>query len=220
MFAKMLLVELAYFVSRKPFTVLFLNGYSNNRTKTKLAWASERAMIASRWTWLQAQVSDLEYRIRQQSDLYRQLRSLKGAVLLHDSPSTTADSLHLVNDGPITVNSHKTVSSDGVCEAAVDCNGVTADSATCTAARCLAIRPCRRRRLLRPPGDIRLSTHRKAAMLSTVQCTSCHPPATPCALCAGRCNSVIPLATTLPALERTALLDPAFHAVLSFNTGM
>ena len=42
----------------------------------------ERAAIASRWTWLQAQVSDLEYRIRQQNDIYRQIRATKGAVVL------------------------------------------------------------------------------------------------------------------------------------------
>lgn len=42
----------------------------------------DRASIASKWTWLQAQVSDLEYRIRQQSDIYRQIRATKGAVTL------------------------------------------------------------------------------------------------------------------------------------------
>lgn len=47
-------------------------------------WAVERAAVASRWTWLQAQVSDLEYRIRQQNDIYRQIRASKGAVILED----------------------------------------------------------------------------------------------------------------------------------------
>ncbi len=45
-------------------------------------WATDRAAIASKWTWLQAQVSDLEYRIRQQSDIYRQIRATKGVVTL------------------------------------------------------------------------------------------------------------------------------------------
>uniref|UniRef100_A0A8C1XQZ7 KAT8 regulatory NSL complex subunit 1a n=1 Tax=Cyprinus carpio TaxID=7962 RepID=A0A8C1XQZ7_CYPCA len=40
-------------------------------------FARERATIISHWTWLQAQISDLEYRIRQQVDIYRQLRSSK-----------------------------------------------------------------------------------------------------------------------------------------------
>lgn len=50
-------------------------------------WASERANVASRWTWLQAQVSDLEYRIRQQSEIYKQIRHTKGPVLLGEQPS-------------------------------------------------------------------------------------------------------------------------------------
>lgn len=45
-------------------------------------WATDRASVASRWTWLQAQVSDLEYRIRQQSEIYKQIRHTKGSVLL------------------------------------------------------------------------------------------------------------------------------------------
>ncbi|KAL8164697.1 UNVERIFIED_CONTAM: hypothetical protein K2H54_002747 [Gekko kuhli] len=44
----------------------------------------ERAAIICRWTWLQAQVSDLEYRIRQQTDVYKQLRASKGPVVLGD----------------------------------------------------------------------------------------------------------------------------------------
>ncbi|CAM5094894.1 unnamed protein product [Eretmochelys imbricata] len=45
-------------------------------------WAMERATIICQWTWLQAQISDLEYRIRQQTDLYKQLRANKGPVVL------------------------------------------------------------------------------------------------------------------------------------------
>lgn len=50
-------------------------------------WAMERAAIAARWTWLQAQVSDLEYRIRQQTDIFRQIRAAKGVVVLGEPPS-------------------------------------------------------------------------------------------------------------------------------------
>ncbi|XP_076455906.1 KAT8 regulatory NSL complex subunit 1-like [Babylonia areolata] len=49
-------------------------------------WSAERAAVASRWTWLQAQVSDLEYRIRQQSEIYKQARLSKGPVLLGEPP--------------------------------------------------------------------------------------------------------------------------------------
>lgn len=37
----------------------------------------ERAAIISHWNWLQAHISDLEYRIRQQTDIYRQIRAGK-----------------------------------------------------------------------------------------------------------------------------------------------
>ncbi|KAK3600322.1 hypothetical protein CHS0354_006684 [Potamilus streckersoni] len=50
-------------------------------------WAMERASIVSRWTWLQAQVSDLEYRIRQQSEIHKMIRASKGNIVLNDPPA-------------------------------------------------------------------------------------------------------------------------------------
>ncbi|KAL4657827.1 KAT8 regulatory NSL complex subunit 1-like isoform X2 [Arapaima gigas] len=54
-------------------------------------YAMERASIISHWNWLQAQVSDLEYRIRQHTDIYRQIRTSKastqGLVTLGDAAS-------------------------------------------------------------------------------------------------------------------------------------
>uniref|UniRef100_A0A4W3GX94 KAT8 regulatory NSL complex subunit 1 n=1 Tax=Callorhinchus milii TaxID=7868 RepID=A0A4W3GX94_CALMI len=47
------------------------------RQRSEWRWAVERAAIVSRWNWLQAHVSDLEYRIRQQTDIYRQIRANK-----------------------------------------------------------------------------------------------------------------------------------------------
>ncbi|KAJ8364774.1 hypothetical protein SKAU_G00136050 [Synaphobranchus kaupii] len=47
--------------------------------------ALERATIISHWNWLQAHISDLEYRIRQQTDIYRQIRINKGSIELEDS---------------------------------------------------------------------------------------------------------------------------------------
>ncbi|XP_066431734.1 KAT8 regulatory NSL complex subunit 1-like protein isoform X2 [Eleutherodactylus coqui] len=44
-------------------------------------WLSERANIGSRWTWLQAQIAELEYKIHQLVDLHSQLRSKKSAQL-------------------------------------------------------------------------------------------------------------------------------------------
>ncbi len=36
------------------------------RKRAKYRWLANRSSVASRWTWLTAQISDLEYRIRQQ----------------------------------------------------------------------------------------------------------------------------------------------------------
>ncbi|XP_063315457.1 KAT8 regulatory NSL complex subunit 1 [Pelobates fuscus] len=62
------------------------------------SWAQERADVVSRWNWLQAHVSDLEYRIRQHTDFYRQLRAGKGQVVLGESTSggsSSGNDLHL-----------------------------------------------------------------------------------------------------------------------------
>lgn len=49
----------------------------SRRRRAEWRWAADRAAIVSRWNWLQAHVSDLEYRIRQQTDIYKQIRANK-----------------------------------------------------------------------------------------------------------------------------------------------
>ncbi|XP_023612556.1 KAT8 regulatory NSL complex subunit 1 isoform X5 [Myotis lucifugus] len=64
------------------------------RRRSEWRWAADRAAIVSRWNWLQAHVSDLEYRIRQQTDIYKQIRANKGLVVLGEAPppeNATAD---------------------------------------------------------------------------------------------------------------------------------
>ncbi|NXD44200.1 KANL1 protein, partial [Copsychus sechellarum] len=55
------------------------------RRRAEWRWAADRAAIVSRWNWLQAHVSDLEYRIRQQTDIYRQIRASKGLIVLGEA---------------------------------------------------------------------------------------------------------------------------------------
>ncbi|NXC16070.1 KANL1 protein, partial [Corythaeola cristata] len=55
------------------------------RRRAEWRWAADRAAIVSRWNWLQAHVSDLEYRIRQQTDIYKQLRANKGLIVLGEA---------------------------------------------------------------------------------------------------------------------------------------
>lgn len=88
-------------------------------------YAIDRAAIISHWNWLQAQVSDLEYRIRQQTDIYRQIRSSKGSVLLGESsvcesvPEDNSDSRTETITCPVprehdTVGVETSVSSNGI----------------------------------------------------------------------------------------------------------
>ncbi|NWS77085.1 KANL1 protein, partial [Crotophaga sulcirostris] len=57
------------------------------RRRAEWRWAADRAAIVSRWNWLQAHVSDLEYRIRQQTDIYKQIRANKGLIVLGEASS-------------------------------------------------------------------------------------------------------------------------------------
>lgn len=62
-------------------------------------YLTERAAIAARWTWLQSQISDLEYRIRQHSDLHKKVRSQKCPVELEgpSPPQSVPSSPNAVN---------------------------------------------------------------------------------------------------------------------------
>lgn len=51
------------------------------------SWSVQRAAIASRWMWLIAQVADLEFKIRQQNEMYRSLRLSKGPITLENTGS-------------------------------------------------------------------------------------------------------------------------------------
>ncbi|XP_078536698.1 KAT8 regulatory NSL complex subunit 1-like protein isoform X2 [Lissotriton helveticus] len=49
-------------------------------------WYKDRARIGSRWSWLQAQISQLECKIQRLADIYRQLRTSKRTVILEEFP--------------------------------------------------------------------------------------------------------------------------------------
>lgn len=54
--------------------------HSNCSTEWK--WLVDRARVGSRWTWLQAQISELEYKIQQLTDVHRQIRASKVLCVL------------------------------------------------------------------------------------------------------------------------------------------
>ncbi|XP_067404836.1 KAT8 regulatory NSL complex subunit 1-like protein isoform X2 [Emydura macquarii macquarii] len=49
-------------------------------------WLVDRAKVGCRWTWLQTQISELEYKIQQLTDLHRQIHATKGMVILEEFP--------------------------------------------------------------------------------------------------------------------------------------
>ncbi|XP_078307045.1 KAT8 regulatory NSL complex subunit 1-like protein isoform X7 [Panthera onca] len=53
-------------------------------SSTEWKWLVDRARVGSRWTWLQAQISELEYKIQQLTDVHRQIRASKGIVILEE----------------------------------------------------------------------------------------------------------------------------------------
>ncbi|KAJ8012925.1 hypothetical protein DPEC_G00047950 [Dallia pectoralis] len=52
-------------------------------------WQKERAEVGSRWTWLQLHVAELEGHIQRLGELYRQITSSKGGVILAESQPLT-----------------------------------------------------------------------------------------------------------------------------------
>lgn len=85
-----------------------------SKTKPCWRWVRDRAMVISRWTWLQAQVSDLEYRIRQHGELHKQLRSSKAPNLHTQKHISTEDTEKAARCAPLhtmSLKRHKLVRS-------------------------------------------------------------------------------------------------------------
>lgn len=53
---------------------------SSIRNRSMWKWYDERCGLASRWSWLQAQITDLDTKLRKQIELFRDLRAKKGFV--------------------------------------------------------------------------------------------------------------------------------------------
>ncbi|XP_014473264.1 PREDICTED: KAT8 regulatory NSL complex subunit 1 [Dinoponera quadriceps] len=163
----------------------------------RAAWryAQDRAGVASRWTWLQAQISDLEYRIRQHNDLQRNIRATKGLVIL---------------DNAETVNGYS-----GALPGSTGRYNSSESELPASRTRPFVWSFFRKRKLLQV--DKLHEVSKRAAKASTVRCNCDHVlPA--CALCTGRLDPMQPQEPIeqLSIQERVALVDPSFHPVLSF----
>ncbi|KAE8595363.1 hypothetical protein XENTR_v10015709 [Xenopus tropicalis] len=200
-------------------------------------WAMERAAIICRWTWLQAQVSDLEFRIRQQTEIYKQIRCTKCSRLtpsenvpcqnpsttpLSESPGSQKPShqvnglIHCVRPNPVVScnGSAEDVDTEDVQGKKRRLEGLTVplSDSSCVAARTRPLRSHKKRRLVRSGAVSSLS--RKPQKPLSVKC-SCEPPTT-CILCG--CKSFVKTIhpSSMPLNERIALLDPGYHPILSF----
>ncbi|TMS22417.1 KAT8 regulatory NSL complex subunit 1 [Larimichthys crocea] len=185
----------------------------------------ERAAIISHWNWLQAHISDLEYRIRQQTDIYRQIRASKGSVELggvapsavsaggtevKTEPVNTQDggSERLEHTGPAHVTNAEAGPWKG--PNAQPVNDVL--SSTCVAARTRPLVSCRRRRLIQPNAVPNLNG--KAQRSSCIQCNCRINPS--CVMCGGWPTPREDPQYELPTLERLSRLDLGVHPILSF----
>ncbi|XP_031633683.1 KAT8 regulatory NSL complex subunit 1 [Contarinia nasturtii] len=186
-------------------------------------WARDRAKIASRWTWLLAQISDLEYRIRQHQELYILLKKSNGQVTFEDGEPVASTSTSEIIQTP-SVNGYR-----GLLPGSVrlgDMDDVTAKlyggnsndevelngSARTRAFKASAFK---KRKLLQSTNLHKIS--RRAARPCTIKC-GCRWPVHPCLLCTGRTDPTAPrdLPDMMSTQENVALLDPCYHPILSF----
>ncbi|XP_075379495.1 KAT8 regulatory NSL complex subunit 1 isoform X2 [Mycteria americana] len=204
------------------------------RRRAEWRWAADRAAIVSRWNWLQAHVSDLEYRIRQQTDIYKQIRankSVSGSQPLENlgiSAANTPESHPAKPCGaPRPVNGVINTLQPGLAEHAQGdgqeaeellhkkqrLNMVSSSSdGTCVAARTRPVLSCKKRRLVRPSSIIPLS--KKVHRNSLARCSCDVNPS--CALCGTRSSTTLEIQYDAPLLERLSQLDSCIHPVLSF----
>ncbi|XP_068162246.1 KAT8 regulatory NSL complex subunit 1-like isoform X2 [Antennarius striatus] len=202
----------------------------------------ERAAIISHWNWLQAHISDLEYRIRQQTDIYRQIRATKGSIELGGVSASAASAggtevkMEPVNTQDVgserldhtgTAHVANTEASFLKGQNAQPVNGVLsrmadgadskhqqplANDSSCMAARTRPLVSCRRRRLIQPNTVPNLNG--KAQRSSCFQCNCRVNPS--CVMCGGWPTPREDPQFELPTLERLSRLDLGIHPILSF----
>ncbi|CAL8282252.1 unnamed protein product [Merluccius merluccius] len=193
----------------------------------------ERAAIISHWNWLQAHISDLEYRIRQQTDIYRQIRTGKVTRVADFSYLSVQDGSSERQEQPVTAPTSSSDPSPWRGQNGRPVNGVlnrccsrmvestetklqqpaAAPDSSCVAARTRPLVCCRRRRLLQPSTVPHL--HGKAQRTGCVpSCCRLNPS---CVMCGGRSSPREDPQYDLPTMERLSRLDPGVHPILSFS---
>uniref|UniRef100_A0AAG5CU41 PEHE domain-containing protein n=1 Tax=Anopheles atroparvus TaxID=41427 RepID=A0AAG5CU41_ANOAO len=207
----------------------YVNALQEPLTITERAswkWSKDRAAIASRWTWLVARIADLEYRIRQHSEVLNKIRAKKGPVVFEEPPvGSPEDPQQPQPQPPQSINGYRgqlpgSSKPSDASDPTATATTVATDEEEDVMASCSRARPyCRlrfRKRKLLPTHNLHVISKR-AARPSNFKC-GCQWPLHPCALCTGRQDPTAPRdpPDTMPFAERIALLDPCYHSVLSF----
>lgn len=206
----------------------------------------DRGAVASKWTWLQAQISDLEYRIRKHTDLYKRLRLSKSIVNIKETISTDnitntkyqdnilkspIDKLKIENVVINNLNNIHNISRltesvspsphvEDTLESAWKKNLKTIDVNKINDPTCVASR-------VRPL----IGGFKKRRLLRTSDIYHLNPkiaksnfircrclPYNHCVMCGGR-NSFPPIYDSESLAASVANVDPGYHSVLSFKQG-
>ncbi|MCI4384039.1 hypothetical protein PGIGA_G00033770 [Pangasianodon gigas] len=189
-------------------------------------FALERASIISRWTWLQAHISDLEYRIRQHTDIYRQIRASKGSVELGESSASYQTKTEKVKPqnatGDLSQNNRfqNDRSMNEFFHSMAEVSDVKLSPALesgCSAARVRPLISCKRRRLIQPGMLQNLNSKVQRVCSPTRPCDV----NSACMMCGG--SQLLPKAELQferPLPENVALQDPSVHPTLSLQSDM
>ncbi|XP_023212754.1 KAT8 regulatory NSL complex subunit 1-like isoform X1 [Centruroides sculpturatus] len=188
-------------------------------------WAVNRAEVARRWIWLQAQIVDLEQRIRRLNALCQKFHSAKESynsfhsAELEDNTNEKFQSISSVDN-----NNHKDshwIKSNGYNIQNAK-NSSISDRSEHYLPGVSRTRPLKafRKRKLYWLTDIHLKGT-KAAKLSSVKC-SCKSQENmiSCILCSGQYNRILALDPDVMSVsERISRLESSYHSVLSFQQG-
>ncbi|XP_062858682.1 KAT8 regulatory NSL complex subunit 1 [Trichomycterus rosablanca] len=191
--------------------------------------ALERASIISRWTWLQAHISDLEYRIRQQSDILRQIRAGKGVVEL-ESPCSSADPARTERvEDQVSQSGRGDMNPASRCDEPYnrllysaaepsepsDAAASSSSDGGCSTARVRALISCKRRRLVQP-GTFQALNSKVPKMCSQTRPCDINPWCWTCGN--GWRGPTRELEFRRPLVERVSLLDYSIHPSLSLRS--
>ncbi|XP_043191943.1 uncharacterized protein LOC122365091 [Amphibalanus amphitrite] len=177
------------------------------RKRALWRWSSERSALACRWSWLTAQVTDLEFRVRQLRQLHRQLRAsnprpVPGRPTRAAATPSPSPELGGAGDASSAALADRQKASEAIEAGAEDGDGQCARSRP---------RPSAPRRRVFTVGR----AARRSVGGAPARCR-CDPGVDSCPICAGRpdCGGRV-RPEVQPVRERRALLSAGHHPVLS-----